>query len=319
MYRGHLPALGLSWLGHSVSVGPTLPDAGELPEVRAVVGCRVAKPGPVRAWRELGEQGVRLVLDLDDDYLRLDPSNPAHQVWSDPELRGGLLASIKLADTVTVCSPYLVKAFSEYHDDVRLVLNALPAQYLSWPREYRSTQLTAGWAGTGSTVAELPLAARALSRIGEYKGGSAPVSTVLVGVSAAQGRAAGTYGERVYARGFVQKFSAYVEAVCRFDIWAAPYRDTPFNAAKYPTKFLESSMLGIPLVASAIEPYASAIEHGETGFLVPPGQEHLFGKYIKQLVDDPDLRQRIGLAARAEASASILQNRNQEWAEVLFS
>ena len=167
-------------------------------------------------------------------------------------------------------------------------------------------------------MAELPLAARALSRISEYKGGSAPVHSLLVGIDGVQARAAGVVGDRVGSVGFVSKFSDYLKVVARFDVWVAPYRDTPFNQAKYATKFLEAGMLGIPLVASAIEPYAAAIRHGETGFLVPPGQEHLFGKYIKQLVDDPGLRQRIGLAARAEASASILQNRNQEWEKVLF-
>lgn len=315
MYRGHLPALGLSWLGHDMSVGPTLPE--ELPDT--VVGCRVALPRPVQLWRELGEQGVRLVLDLDDDYLNLDPTNPACSTWANPELREGLLAAIKLADTVTVCSPYLVRALSEYHGDVRLVLNALPAQYLGWPRDYDRAEVTVGWAGTASTVAELPLAARALSRISEYSGGSGPAMTLLIGITAMQGKAAGLYGDRVLARGFVPKFEDYLAAVARFDVWVAPYRNTPFNRAKYATKSLEAGMLGIPLVASAIEPYAAAIRHGETGFLVPVGQEHLFGRYVKQLVDDPGLRQRIGLAARAEASASILQTRNQEWEKVLLS
>lgn len=317
MYRGKLPALGLGWLGHAVSVSPHLPSLEELPTVDAVVGCRVAKPLPVQAWRGLGEMGIRLVLDLDDDYLNLDPTNPAYGTWSDPELRGGLLEAIKLADTVTVCSPYLVRALGEHHDDVRLVLNALPAQYLGWPRDYQLAEVAVGWAGTGSTVAELPLAARALSRIAEYSGGSSPVMALLVGIDGNQGRAAGLYGDRVLARGFVPNFDDYLKAVARFDVWVAPYRDTPFNQAKYPTKVLEAGMLGIPLVASAIEPYAAAIRHGETGFLVPVGQEHLFGRYVKQLVDDPDLRQQIGLAARAEASNSILQCRNQEWAEVL--
>jgi hypothetical protein len=34
-------------------------------------------------------------------------------------------------------------------------------------------------------------------------------------------------------------------------------------------------------------------------------------------VDDPGLRQRMGLAARAQASASILQALNQQWEAAL--
>ena len=38
-------------------------------------------------------------------------------------------------------------------------------------------------------------------------------------------------------------------------------------------KFLEYSVAGIPTVASDVKPYADAIEHGKTGFLVKTSDE----------------------------------------------
>jgi glycosyltransferase involved in cell wall biosynthesis len=53
------------------------------------------------------------------------------------------------------------------------------------------------------------------------------------------------------------------------------------------------------------------IRHGENGILVR--REHEWGKYLKQLADDPELRQRIGMTARGEASGSIMQALHHQW------
>lgn len=322
MYRGHLPALGLSWLGHRPSVGTVLPSEEDgtpkLDGLDVVVGCRVAKAGPLKMWQQLKDRGVRLVYDLDDDYLHTDPAySEAHKLWTSEPMRDGLLEAISLADTVTVCSRRLVEVFGEHHDDVRLIPNGLPAQYLARPREYRPQELVVGWAGSSATYLELPLAARHIRRITEYRDSPVPVVAHMIGIGPQDAVKAGVTGESCYATGFLRDFRQYLEAVSRFDIWVAPYRDIPFNRAKFATKALEAGFLGIPLIASAIEPYADAVVHGETGLLVPPGQEHLFGRYLKQLTDEPETRQRMGLAARAKASGSILQSLNKQWEEVL--
>jgi glycosyltransferase involved in cell wall biosynthesis len=57
------------------------------------------------------------------------------------------------------------------------------------------------------------------------------------------------------------------------------------------------------------------IRHGENGFLVR--YEHEWGRYLKQLTDDPALRQRIGMAARGEASGSIMQALHHRWEDVV--
>jgi glycosyltransferase involved in cell wall biosynthesis len=316
-YRGHLVALGLSWLGHHMSMGQRRPPDEE--PLDAMIGCRIAMPGASKAWRALKERGIRLVLDLDDDYFHLDPANQAAvAVWT-PEMQQSLAANLALSDVVTCCSEPLAEVLREYAVDVRVVPNGLPAQYLSVPRDYEAVgrPLYVGWAGSGSTVAELPLAARALSRIADYRrpGG---VMVRLVGITPEQAMQRGLKGTRVGALGWVPQPEQYLrDVVSEFDVWVAPYRDIAFNRAKFATKALEAGFLGIPLVASGIGPYRDAVVHGETGFLVPPGQEHLFGRYVKRLVDDAGLRQRMGLAARSRASRSILQALNQQWDAVV--
>jgi glycosyltransferase involved in cell wall biosynthesis len=307
--------MSLQWLGHAVSAGMRLPK--DWPALDTVVGCRVAKPEPTMMWQRLKEQGKRLVLDLDDDYFHLDPANQAAVRTWDKAMLQRLADNMALADLVTCCSEPLAAVLRDYAADVRVVPNGLPAQYLGTPRDYQATDrpLSVGWAGTSSTVAELPEAVRALNRISSYPRPGGGVQARLVGISAEHAMALGLKGRQIGALGWVERHEHYMQAVGEWDVWVAPYRDIPFNRAKFATKFLESSMLGIPLIASDIEPYRRVIRHGENGFLVK--REHEWGKYLKLLADNPELRQRIGMTARGEASASILQATNVQWQAAL--
>jgi glycosyltransferase involved in cell wall biosynthesis len=310
-YRAVLPAMGLSWLNHQVSSGMRLPH--DWAALDTIVGCRVAKPEPTRMWQYLKKQGkTRLLLDLDDDYFHIDPSNAHAAATWDKTMLGRLADNMALADLVTCCSEPLAVVLRNYAENVTVIPNGLPAQYLGKPRDYTAAgrPLYIGWAGTSSTVAELPEAVRALNRISQY-GCPGGVMVRLVGIGPEQAMGLGLRGRQIGALGWVERIEHYLQAVEEFDVWVAPYRDTAFNRAKFPTKWLESSVLGIPLIASDTEAYRSVIRHGENGFLVK--YEHEWGRLLKRLVDDPGLRQRVGMAARGEASGSIMQALHRQW------
>jgi glycosyltransferase involved in cell wall biosynthesis len=315
LYRAILPGMSLQWLGHAVSGGQRLPKDWQ--QLDVLVGCRVAQPEPTQMWQLLKrESSTRLVLDLDDDYFHLDPVNAAAVRTWDKAMLQRLADNMALADLVTCCSEPLAAVLRDYAADVRVVPNGLPAQYLGTPRDYEAKvrPLSVGWAGTASTVAELPEAVRALNRISQYPR-SGGVQVRIVGITPEHAMALGLRGRQIGALGWVERHEHYMQAVGEWDVWVAPYRDIAFNRAKYPTKFLESSILGIPLIASDIEPYRRVIRHGENGFLVK--REHEWGKYLKLLADDPGLRQRVGMTARGEASGAILQAINVQWQAAL--
>jgi glycosyltransferase involved in cell wall biosynthesis len=310
-YRAYLSSTSLQWLGHQSSGGQKLPH--DWPHLDALVGCRIAQPGPTKMWQHIKQDtNIRLVLDLDDDYFHIDPSNVAAvRVWDRAALQR-LADNMALADVVTCVTEPLAAVLRDYAADVRVIPNGLPAQYLGAPRDYTAVgrPLYVGWAGTSSTVAELPEAVRALNRISQYSrpGG---VMVRLVGIGPEQAMTLGLHGRQVGALGWVERIEHYLHAVSEFDVWCAPYRDTPFNAAKFPTKFLEASVLGIPLIASDTPAYRAVIRHGENGFLVR--YEHEWGRLLKRLADDPELRQRVGMTARGEASGSIMQALHVQW------
>jgi phosphatidylinositol alpha-mannosyltransferase len=56
-----------------------------------------------------------------------------------------------------------------------------------------------------------------------------------------------------------------------------------------------------PVVASNIEGYAAVADHGETGILVPPGDDEALAAGLIELLSDEERRLRLGAAAREEA------------------
>ena len=87
-----------------------------------------------------------------------------------------------------------------------------------------------------------------------------------------------------------------VNFLAQLDVVAIPshYEGSPLT-------MFEAMALGRAIVASDIPGIREVIDHGRTGLLVPPGNADALRGAIASLVEDPDLRTRLGNAARADA------------------
>lgn len=65
---------------------------------------------------------------------------------------------------------------------------------------------------------------------------------------------------------------------------------------------LAAQLLGKPVVASAVQGISSLITSGETGILVPSGDSAALAVAITMLADAPELRSRLGAAARSSVT-----------------
>lgn len=65
-----------------------------------------------------------------------------------------------------------------------------------------------------------------------------------------------------------------------------------------PTVAMEAMATGRPVVASRIGGLPDLVDDGETGFLIPPGDPEALRRALARLLADPDLRARMGEAAR---------------------
>jgi glycosyltransferase involved in cell wall biosynthesis len=70
-----------------------------------------------------------------------------------------------------------------------------------------------------------------------------------------------------------------------------------------PLAVMQPMALGLPVVASAVGGIPEMLVDGETGLLVPPGDEAALATALGQLIDDPARRARFGQAGRARVAS----------------
>lgn len=72
----------------------------------------------------------------------------------------------------------------------------------------------------------------------------------------------------------------------------------PSSAEGLPMSLLEAMSAGLPIVSTPVGGIPEAVTHGKEGLLVPVGGEAQLAEAITQLLEDADLRTRMGEAAR---------------------
>lgn len=310
-YRLTVPLAELGRRGHQVGHGISYSAAWD--DADAVIGMRVANPGPSTLWRAWAEQGRKLIYDADDDYFSVDRANrQAWQFFSRPDAQRRIAANVEMASVITCATERLAEVMRPYNPRVAVVPNALPAEVLTWPTNRTDNGLvTLGWAGTPSTLPDLaPLAGKLRRFLDRHP----RVELHTIGLPAHHIAGVGLRHERVRCTPHIPDPQDYLKAV-DFDVWVAPYRPIAFNRAKVPTKALEAGALGIPIVASDIRPYRQHIRHGETGLLV--GRDHDWDTALHHLVTDEEARARMGAAARAQAADHTIEKIAPLWERAL--
>jgi glycosyltransferase involved in cell wall biosynthesis len=87
------------------------------------------------------------------------------------------------------------------------------------------------------------------------------------------------------------------------------------DAEGLPTVIFEAMAEGLPVVGSNHAGITEAVEHDRTGLIVPEGDPQALADALASLIDDPELRRRLGTAARAAVAQrfdAVAQSRRLE-------
>lgn len=105
--------------------------------------------------------------------------------------------------------------------------------------------------------------------------------------------------DKIEWRAFVPHRNLPIE-IARFDINLAPLEHgNPFCESKSELKFFEAALADVPTIASPTGPFRRAIVHNETGYLAASSEEWF--AVLRQLIEDANLRRRIGREAHRRA------------------
>lgn len=248
---------------------------GRVPDdAQAVLVQRTALP-PDRMLEVLDDidfRGLPLLLDLDDNLLLKEIDDEHYGAHQTP-----IRALLESAALVTVSTQALAEAFSPLTTRVEVVRNALDEQlFLPGLREPPFGTIPAEgvvrlvYIGSTTHAEDLELLRPVMAELGARAPGRFALDVVGVQAPVLDGER--PWFTRLEIPHELKPYPRFVGWLRRqrprWHIALAPLRDTEFNRCKSDLKWLEYTALGLPVVASAVRPYAT-IEDGLTGSLVP--------------------------------------------------
>jgi len=214
--------------------------------------------------------------------------------------------SVSLADMVLVGSSYLADFAGSIHDNVKVLPLGLDVNgYGKVRRGDDDGKIRLVWIGSKSTLSYLEEIFDVFEEIGKK------YPNVVLRIIGDDFLNFGSIP--VEKRQWSKETRANDLGSC--DIGLAPLPDDPFTRGKCSFKVLEYSACGLAVVASPVGTNQVHVVEGETGFLVD-SKEQWFER-ISQLIEDEQLRRRMGDAGIKHACQSDISVTGQRFVELI--
>ena len=284
----------LRGLGHRAAL------MADLDQFDAVLVYReAALIGPAVIERWVARRGKPIIYQLDDP-LYVPYRSPYNGYLSYLRFFGKVRSIARMSRVVIVNSPQHVKFARQYNRNVWEIPSVVDeSRYSFKPRAVDGGTFRVGWTGSQSTSSNLQVIRDVLRTVARRPG----VELEFVG--------ADDFGmPDVPHRARRWRPETEVDDIRRFDIGLLPLPDNPWNRRKFYVKLIQYMALGVPPVATPLGANPFVIADGRTGFLADT--QASWTERIDRLLDDSELRMRVGAAAAAEARAKYTLAANAE-------
>jgi glycosyltransferase involved in cell wall biosynthesis len=272
-------------------------DLGRIADFDVVYCFMYATPvGPALMERMVRRLAKKLVFDIEDNVLIGQPlSRKDNPNWLVGLLRGKAKTEelIRTADHVITSSPALNQQCLEInrHRACTYISSSLDAErFVPAIADRSEGKLTIGWTGTFSSRPYLDLLR--------------PVFQKLAARREFRLRVIGNFDYELPGVDLeVVRWSAEREVsdLQAMDIGVYPLPLDDWVSGKSGLKAIQYMMMGLPCVATDVGTTPLIMRDGENGLLVRTDEEWL--EALERLLDDPELRRRLGQQARSDAVA----------------
>lgn len=326
-YRLIWPSLALKRAGHEVKiVHPSHhqkmtggKDAtGRLVQISApsdadvIVFQRLTSEAIVEGIEIMRQNGIAVVIDIDDDMDAIDSRNPAFAVLH-PKTMGkfseynweNAKRACAAATLVTVSTQALLPRYATHGRGV-VLHNCVPEALLKIDHAGRAEPRTIGWGGSLHSHPDDPHvcgpAMGRLQRLGHrFK---------VVGPPHGIGKAF-QLDEAAVCTGPVP-IGNYPHEVTKLSVGVAPLADTRFNGAKSWLKMLEYAALGVPCIGSPRNEYRRLHARGVGLLARDPRDWYRLGR---MLLEDDARREELSQAGRAAVAGLTIEGNAWRWWE----
>lgn len=251
--------------------------------------------------------GTKLIMDVDDSLWNIHEDNPAHKVYhKGSEALRNFTSICNEVDIITCTSSYLKHVImsntNKIADDIIVIPNYIDLDVYKYRSPFKDDgQIMLTHFGSTTHFDDLNEEefVKGVDRImAEYPN----VSLRFIGAFIPRfrnrwgRRYENAYGHQDIYKWIDEKFPRFMSET---DILLTPLVHDVYNKCKSPIKWLEASSAGIPGVWQDIRQYAEVVD-GTNGLLAATGDE--WYNSIKELIDNPEKRRRIGDAAYKDVS-----------------
>ncbi|MFN2395104.1 MAG: glycosyltransferase family 4 protein [Bacteroidales bacterium] len=237
--------------------------------------------------KKIKKAGIKMVVDFDDSIWLRDISSGNRRLafLKRPSKTAEI---IKLCDACIVGNQFLAGYARRYNNNVFIVPTTIDTDlYIPFENNSDKKNIVIGWTGSSTTLKHFSLAVPVLKKLRKK------------------------YGERISFRMISDTFftgeldglekikwnkETEVEDLSAIDIGIMPLPDDDWSKGKCGFKGLQYMALARPAVMSPVGVNNEIISHGKNGFLADSPEE--WEQILSQLIEDADLRKRIGEAGR---------------------
>lgn len=257
--------------------------------------------GPPIYEKWVRKRAKRLIYDIDDLIYLRNTKSKAHPLVTWIKGRKKPLYLMKHADHVITCTPYLdefVRKFNNHTTDISSTVDT-DSRYKVVNGYSNNKKITIGWSGSVSTAKYFYLLAdvfKRLSKTHQFK-------IVVMGDPQLS-----IPGLEIEALSWTEKDE--IKTLQRFDIGVYPLPNEEWVYGKSGLKAIQYMALGIPTVATGIGANFRVMENNVSGFLVQTEDEWV--EALAKLIDDAELRRRIGTEARKRVENLFSIKANKE-------
>lgn len=288
---------------HHVEVRETL-SGQEMLEADLTICQRTSLPEPTKLMMVAATYGARLVYEVDDLLLHLDPANPIYPHYQQQYIRDCLEVAVKMSTAVTVSTDPLAAEMRELHPHVYVLENRLPDYFAALGEQAAKLEHRAQdwghprllWAGSATHHGDFTKEAQyGLRRALEW--GTYDFTCMGFDYRKMMRAPEGKFIE------WSDSIPAFHESLVGYDVGLCPLASNRFNSSKSGLKAMEYQAAGIVPVASDCEAYRGVIEDGVDGFLCSTQVQ--WKDALMALCSDVDLLVKMKRAALAKGTTYL--------------
>jgi len=224
----------------------------------------------------LNEEEKRVIVDIDDNYLAVRETSPAYKDYAPGAVgRGYLGALLELADGLIVSTEPLKTVYSELNKNIDVLPNCIELEEWARPNIKNDGVIRIGFSGGVEHKVDLEIILEPMAYIlAKYPNVKFEVCAALDPLTAMQ---FGTRMNEFCKKDITKQFGitggtdgatwlGYPQLLNSFgwNIIIAPLIDDEFNRGKSHIRWLESTMVGCPVIASPVYPYLNKIKGKDT-------------------------------------------------------